>query len=994
VTVIAMKLPRRPAVAFIILASGWLAGCGGRPTPEGPPAAAVAVAPPPEAAPQAPAPGARKPYYYNRVVVLAIGVSNYSGFSSFGDLKYPTADAEAVAALLQARFGFEPAVLTGPRATKRAIEEALNRYGAELGERDALIVYFAGHGQLVDLPSFGRAGYFVPHGAPLDPHDTSDVAMWSDHAVDVGWLAERARSMKAQHVALVADACFSGFMTSRGDLVGRVDLRAILGRPSRSALAASSDRQQSFEDPSKGHGYFTAALLEQLEAYSVRKEPASVTDLFVEVRKRVVSATASLADKAMTPQMSIEGEGEFVFLPTSIPPEDVADVGLDADHGVFASLVERSLRRSARRTTTADVVEAYQAPDYRFSHDPLEQGERWRARLRRFEENAALSDALAMAGAHLCLSRGLGTERDYAEAFRRAKAAHLRAPGDGVGLFLLGRCFENGWGVERNEAAARDYHRRSAELGSPFGKCAWAGATLAGEPDAAAVARCRGYLEEAGAAGIAEAYERLAALYSRGDAPGVERDPVRAVAYQAEAARLGSPSARLAMFKTLSEPPAKDLEGASSALLQAADAGFPEAQFALAVEVLPRPGSGGGPARLGLPKDRDRALALLESAARQDHVGSMVLLANVYAGRGSVGVRPDPERARRHLERAVDLGDASALLTVGRLRLHEAPDAVEVYPRDPKLALEAFRRAAERGNGFACARLGDLYECGIGVDLPDPEIRPSTPGYVSRNPPLAPYHEFTHQALRWYVKALLNGGDAYAADRLGDFAEGVQTFRASLEPGSRMRLRQPGEPTEADVLSRWTREDRASLLGFHRLGFGIDALRRVFVADNLELVKEHAAVKVGVDLLREARETLMVQYRSAREEMRRDEARGMRRLEIDPRRIDPKGAAAGLSRFQEHVGKMASERLIEEPAASRLRIATHAAVMELDEAYSPFRDPTLQGDLDAIPEWLRSGRPDKAGMDAAPGMGEAMRRTEEELLKEDGLRPRKPPAPK
>lgn len=990
-----MSLPRpRAVVACLLLAAAFSAGCNGRPAPDAAAAGGEAAlnGPPAPVAGDRPsaAPG---PYFYNRAAVLAIGVSKYSTTSGFGDLNYAEADAEAVASLLRDRFGYESTTLVGTEATKRGVEEALDRLGGELGERDALIVYFAGHGQIVDLPSFGRAGYLIPHGAPLDPRDASDVARWRDHAIDVGWLAERAREMKAQHVVLVADACFSGFMTSRGDLADRVDLRALLGNRSRAVLAASSDRQRAGESASKGHGYFTAALLEQLERYSSLGEAASLTDLFVEARKLVVAATASLGDGVMTPQMSSEGEGEFVFLPRSIPPEVIAETvptGADMDvaRGAFASVVERSIRRSARRTTLDDVVLAYQAPDYRFARDPIELGDQWRARLQRFEENAALSDPHAMAGAHFCASRGLGMEKDSGAAFRWARAAHLRAPGDGVGLFLLGRCFENGWGVEKNEAAARDYYRRSAELGSPFGKCAWAGTTLASEPDAAAVARCRGYLEEAGAAGIAEAYERLAALYASGDAAGVERDLGRAAEYQAKAAELGSPSARLAMFNTLAEPPAKDLKGASSALLQAADAGFPEAQFKLAFEILPWSPSWGAAVRLDLPKDRDRALALLDSAARQGHGGAMVLLANVYAGRAVDGFRPDPNQAREYLERAVSMGNTTALVTAGSWRLHDHPDEVEIYPRDPKLALDAFRRAAEGGDAIGCVRLGDLLDCGIGVDLPDPELRPTVAGYVSGNPPLGPYHEFTHKALRWYVKALLIGGDAYAANRLGDFAGGVQAFRASLEPGSRMRMHQPGEPTEADVLTRWSREDRSSLLGFHRLGFGIDALRRVFVADNLELVKDEAAAKDGVNLLRDARETLMAQYRSAREAMRRDEAPGLKRLEIDPRRIDPKGAVAGLRRFQEHVGKLASERLIDEPTASRLRIAAHAAAMELDEDYSPFRDPTLRGDVDAIPEWLRSGRPDKAGM------GEAMRRTEEELLKEDGLRTRKSPDPK
>ena len=126
-------------------------------------------------------------YPYNRVVLLSIGVNAYPHLRSAGrvDLNFAEADAEAIAGLARSHYGYEAETILGPAATKERIEQALERYGRELGDGDALIVFFAGHGKVVDLPRQGEAGYLIPADARLDLDDGADAASWADQALDM-----------------------------------------------------------------------------------------------------------------------------------------------------------------------------------------------------------------------------------------------------------------------------------------------------------------------------------------------------------------------------------------------------------------------------------------------------------------------------------------------------------------------------------------------------------------------------------------------------------------------------------------------------------------------------------------------------------------------------------------------------------------------------------------------------------------------------------------
>lgn len=303
------------AAVLILVAAGVFRGRDADPQP---PAADTGTVPPPaEPKEGAPARSRHQPYPFKRVVVVTIGINHYPKLRGTTDLRYAVSDAAEVADVCETLYGYETVRVPQEKSTKQEIELALKRYGRELGEEDALVVYFAGHGQVVPLPSGEEAGYLVPSDADLDLTDTRDQARWAAQALDMQRVADLLDGMAARHVVFVADACCSGFLIRRGALE-RADLKTfLLGDKSRCVLAATTRHQAAREDAAAKHGYFTAALLGELR----KDDAASVLDLYAPVVRGVAAKT----NGAMTPQFGQVGAGDgmFVFVPKSIPRSQV-----------------------------------------------------------------------------------------------------------------------------------------------------------------------------------------------------------------------------------------------------------------------------------------------------------------------------------------------------------------------------------------------------------------------------------------------------------------------------------------------------------------------------------------------------------------------------------------------------------------------------------------------------------------------------------------------
>ena len=193
-----------------------------------------------------------------RYFAVVIGNNSYRD-PAYPALKSAANDANAVAALLKSRYGYQTTlVLNGGRLEMLT---ALNEVREKLKPEDNLLIYYAGHGE---LDARGQ-GYWVPSDGAAGAEKT-----WISNAA----VSEILDTMPARHVLVVADSCYSGTMTrasaptfDAGSMAPEKWagwVKAMAAGRSRTAL--TSGGVQPVPDTGTGrHSYFARAFLNVLQ---------------------------------------------------------------------------------------------------------------------------------------------------------------------------------------------------------------------------------------------------------------------------------------------------------------------------------------------------------------------------------------------------------------------------------------------------------------------------------------------------------------------------------------------------------------------------------------------------------------------------------------------------------------------------------------------------------------------------------------------------------
>lgn len=186
-----------------------------------------------------------------RKIALVVGVDQYDD-ARIPPLANAVSDARAVGRVFEKQLGYETVVLEN--ASKAAVVRALNRLVVEMSPNDSVIVYYAGHGAIVESTG---AGYWQ-----LADSDAKTPRSWLANA-DISRLVGQ---ISASQVALISDSCYSGSLLS-GErirpLPGKPDPEPLLARKAV-VVMSSGGNEPVFDEGKQGHSLFAWNLMKAL----------------------------------------------------------------------------------------------------------------------------------------------------------------------------------------------------------------------------------------------------------------------------------------------------------------------------------------------------------------------------------------------------------------------------------------------------------------------------------------------------------------------------------------------------------------------------------------------------------------------------------------------------------------------------------------------------------------------------------------------------------
>jgi tetratricopeptide (TPR) repeat protein len=198
-----------------------------------------------------------------RGYALIVGIARYQNLDESKQLRFPESDAEAMYRVLINHEGgaFPPEnvhFLKGAKATLANIKYELEEWLPKVAQpTDRVVVYFAGHGFVHQ----GK-GYLAPWDVKPESLETTAYSM-----ADVGNVL--ANKVGAGWKVLLTDACHSGKINAETTNEALEQQFNALPR-SFLTLTATTEREQSFEDPnlSTGFGFFTYYLVQAFQGYA------------------------------------------------------------------------------------------------------------------------------------------------------------------------------------------------------------------------------------------------------------------------------------------------------------------------------------------------------------------------------------------------------------------------------------------------------------------------------------------------------------------------------------------------------------------------------------------------------------------------------------------------------------------------------------------------------------------------------------------------------
>jgi hypothetical protein len=226
---------------------------------------------------------------------LLIGINDYRYLPK---LRSAVHDTNTIGEILNNYYGFKVEILRD--ATRSDIISALNRYRRALGDKDNLLIYYAGHGILDERAD---EGYWLPVDAEL--------------GVETNWIANSfmtasIRAIAAKHIMIVADSCYSGKLTRGVTIVDKTPdyFSRIASKRARTVLSSGGLEPVLDSGGKDKHSVFASAFISALQE---NRKVIDGTQLFSSIRRPVMLESNQTPEYSDIRHAGHDG-GDFIFL--------------------------------------------------------------------------------------------------------------------------------------------------------------------------------------------------------------------------------------------------------------------------------------------------------------------------------------------------------------------------------------------------------------------------------------------------------------------------------------------------------------------------------------------------------------------------------------------------------------------------------------------------------------------------------------------------------
>lgn len=227
---------------------------------------------------------------------LIVGVSDYQNAGSgLPNLEMPAKDAEKLYTVLTERYSFDPKLITLLKnPTREEIINQFDRLAETVGEKDNLLIFYAGHGFYDKTKDFG---YWLPADAK-----TTSRSAWIANST----IKDYVGAIKSKHTLLITDACFGGsIFKTRSVSTAIMRMNEVYKDNSRKAL--TSGNLSEVPDKSVFLKYLLKSLEDNNDVF------LSTSTLFSRIYETILNNSVTAPQFGVVQGAGDEG-GDFVFI--------------------------------------------------------------------------------------------------------------------------------------------------------------------------------------------------------------------------------------------------------------------------------------------------------------------------------------------------------------------------------------------------------------------------------------------------------------------------------------------------------------------------------------------------------------------------------------------------------------------------------------------------------------------------------------------------------